>query len=48
MLIDLKIYIVLFQALIRLQEIYELDIADLADGNVGNRKTTAKLNAQVR
>jgi len=34
------------QALIRLQDVYELDISNLADGKIGPRETAAKLSAQ--
>jgi len=34
------------QALIRLQDVYELDIGDLAEGKIGQRQTAAKLSAQ--
>ena len=36
------------QALIRLQDVYELDINSLAHGTVGNKKTGARLSAQVK
>ena len=35
------------QALIRLQDVYELDISRLAEGKIGPRDTAAKLSAQV-
>lgn len=34
------------QALIRLQDVYELDIATLAEGRIGRRQTAARLSAQ--
>ena len=34
------------QALIRLQDVYELDIADIAAGKIGDIKSAAKLSAQ--
>ena len=34
------------QALIRLQDVYELDIADIAGGKIGDIKSAAKLSAQ--
>ena len=34
------------QALIRLQDVYELDIADIASGKIGDIKSAAKLSAQ--
>ena len=34
------------QALIRLQDVYELDIADIAGGKIGGASSAARLSAQ--